>query len=380
MSIAKKLVNAGIKNTPPRKPLWQGPEKDGITFSMLSRFLVCRERFRIYFIEGLQSAPMFNQRLEYGNMWHACEEGVSAGGNIDYAFSALESYTVALGKTYPQSGEQIRHWYNVCKVQFPIYLQYWGSGTNFKGYKQLVQESVFDVPYKLPSGRMVRLRGKWDSIYKDKGRGIWLQENKTKGDIQPEQLRRQLTFDLQTMMYVSAFQSWQKLDDYGEPIRTPELTNKPIQGILYNVVRRPLSGGKHSIRQHAPTKNNPRGEPSEGFYKRLGKLIEEDCEFFFMRWEIGITQQDIEKFRNECLNPILEQLCEWWDWIKGNPNPFDYNNDPSSRLGMIGIHWRYPFGVYNVLDEGGSTDLDQYLADGNPTGLTRVEKLFPELQ
>ena len=28
-------------------PAWKGPEVDGITQSLLSKFLVCRERFRI---------------------------------------------------------------------------------------------------------------------------------------------------------------------------------------------------------------------------------------------------------------------------------------------------------------------------------------------
>ena len=35
--------------------------------------------------------------------------------------------------------------------------------------------------------------------------------------------------------------------------------------------------------------------------------------------------------------------------------------------------------VYNVLDEGGSSDLDAYLESGSEAGLQRIENLFPEL-
>src|SRR4051794_6290554 len=59
-------------------PLWKGPEEDGITFSLLSQFLVCRERFRVRVIEGLSAGGGFNHRIEYGSMWHTCEEALAA--------------------------------------------------------------------------------------------------------------------------------------------------------------------------------------------------------------------------------------------------------------------------------------------------------------
>ncbi len=47
---AKLLKEAGMK--PPKKRTeshWKGPHIDGISFSALSTFIVCRERFRLHY-------------------------------------------------------------------------------------------------------------------------------------------------------------------------------------------------------------------------------------------------------------------------------------------------------------------------------------------
>jgi hypothetical protein len=43
------------------------------------------------------------------------------------------------------------------------------------------------------------------------------------------------------------------------------------------------------------------------------------------------------------------------------------------------LHYRHPFGSVNWLDEGGASDLDEYLATGSEAGLQRIDDLFPEL-
>lgn len=368
-SLSKTLSSARKPAPPPKTSLWKGPEVDGITYSMLSRFLVCRERFRVAYVEGLQPADAFNHRMEYGQMWHVCEESllapVSTKGmvkphRVEWE-GPLETYARVLTRRYPQSQEQIVHWMNVCSVQFRAYVDAWARDDGMGGWRMTEPEKVFDTVYVLPSGRNVRLRGKVDAIWASEKKPLahLIQENKTKGDIDPELLRRQLTFDLQSMMYV---------------VGTQALGYKTRE-VMYNIVRRPLSGGRHSIRQHAPTKGNPRGESSAEFYKRLGGLIASDTEYFFQRWAVPVREVDVGKFRAECLDPILEQVSDWWGWISKTVSPFDY--DPHHGYGAC--HWRHPFGVWNALDEGGATDLDAYLADGSTAGLQRKDRLFEEL-
>ena len=363
-------------------PVWAGPSSPdpngGVTQSLLGRFLFCRERFRLLVVEGLKPADTFSHRLEYGNMWHVCEEALAQQGSSQPSLlwqRNLTTYCERLCRRYITQQDQIDKWYNVCKVQFPLYVDYWAKHQDVVDRTPLLQEQVFHVPYKLPSGRTVYLRGKWDAvdlIGKGKAAGIYLFETKTKGDINEQQLKRQLTYDLQTMLYLIA------LHDQAD-FEVPSLGPTTISGVRYNVIRRPLSGGRGSIVQHKPSRSNPFGEKKEDYYSRLGGLIAEAPQDYFMRWKVEIHSGDIAKFKRECLDPILEQLCTWWDWV--NDQSTEYHTNPGGRFfdANSGIHYRLPYGVYNPLLEGNVSDLDEHLATGGELGLTRTDNLFPEL-
>jgi PD-(D/E)XK nuclease superfamily len=362
-----------IKTKTVRSPLWAGPcdsgPQGGITFSLLSRFISCRERFRIAVIEGLRPVDSFNHRLAFGDMWHTCEQAL-ASGVTDWVHN-LCLHAQILCRRYPLQQEQVDHWYNVCRVTFPLYVDYWAKHPDVISRRPLLSEQLFNVPYQLPSARTVRLRGKWDSVDlvgEGKGARIILQENKTKGDVREAQLRRQLRFDLQLGIYLVALR-YTQMDSY-EP-----WGRLAIGGVRYNVIRRPLSGGKGSISRHKPKKSNPDGESKEAFFLRLRDIIAESPQDYFLRWDVGITPSGILKFRRECLDPILEQLCDWWEAMQDCDG--DYFRPPTPH-GYV--HWRHPFGVFDALNEGGSSDLDEYLETGSTVGLERAITLFPELE
>lgn len=380
--VGQALQKAGLTMPKNREPVWKGPEEDGITQSLLSRFLVCRERFRLLMVEGLKPAEGFNQRLEYGNMWHVCEEVFATSGNPIVSnpvadppwLKALKRLTKDLQLKYRNQQEQVVHWYNVCRTQFPIYIQYWKRHKDVMQRTPLLSEYSFAVPYTLPSGRVVKLRGKFDSVDivgKGKTASIWLMENKTKGDINETLLKRQLTFDLQTMLYLVALQTLCTMDIQPRNVALWNQGHKII-GVRYNVIKRPLSGGAGTIRKHQPTKSNPSGESDEEFYARLGGIITERSDEFFMRWNVEISQHDIETFKTQTLNPVLEQLCDWWEAITGAPSVVD-------SFSRTHQHYRMPYGLYNPMLEGDASDLDYYLATGDDTGLQRTTNLFPEL-
>jgi ribosome-associated protein YbcJ (S4-like RNA binding protein) len=374
------------------KPLWEGPESTsdngGITYSLLCRFLSCRERFRLYVVEGLRPFDTFNHRMEYGNLWHVCEEAYlkdTARGHPNRWENALYEYVTKLCDKYSTAQEQVMHWAEVCKVQFPLYLEYWSKHPDTANRTPLLQEQAFNVPYNLPSGRTVRLRGKWDSVDLVKSGGkasILIQENKTKGDIDEIQTLRQLSsgFDLQTMLYVVALKGERsRLDDSTIKNRLTYRDGEwrvhyPIGGVRYNVIRRPLSGGKGSIIRHKPTKSNPKGESPESFYRRLKSVIMDEPERFFYRWNVAIHEHDIKRFQRECLDPILEQLLKWWDWAGSGSDVWGKDVDGTD------IHWRTPYGIYDALKEGGESDVDAYMANGSKVGMQKVTTLFPELQ
>lgn len=393
-SLGAKLKKAKTKRRP-REPLWKGPEEDGVTQSLLNRFLMCRERFRLLVVEGLRPTDSFNHRIEYGNMWHICEEHQKAYPQIKRDWEpSLKDYAKKLCQQYLTQQEQIQHWYNVCKTQFPIYVDYWEKHQSKQHRVSLLQEQTFAVPYKLPSGRVVILRGKWDGVDllgKGRNTGIYLPEHKTKGDIKEEQIKRQLQFDLQTMFYLVALitQYESGVWEYGGDLKLPHACR--VRGVVYNVVRRPLSGGKGSIVRHKQkqyknkagqvTKTVPE-ETREHFYDRLRGIIAEEPETYFIRWKVEVSQADVERFKWEFLNPTLEQLCQWWDYIECQIDPFRPRAIDSIVTSEVpnDFHWRTPYGIYNVLAEGGATELDEYLATGSDLGLVRATTLFRELE
>ncbi len=361
---------------------------------MLSRFLSCRERFRLKYILGLEPRDTWNHRLGYGNMWHECEQAHAAGTDWH---SKLHAHTIEMCKRYPLQADEILKWYSVCKVQFPEYVKYWAEEPDVKNRTPLRQEQVFDVPYRLPSGRVVRLRGKWDSVdlireetegllgrHKQVVEGVWQQENKTKADVDKLQIERQLKFDLQTMFYHVALENLD-LEELFAAVGG-EGDGYPLLGVRYNVVRRPLSGGRGNISPHKAkyvkgVLKTP-AETMEQFYERLRHdYLAADPDYWFFRVRVEVSAHDVEVFSTTCLDPLLETVCIWYEQLTGR---WDKENNPDAVVygsdAIPPMNYRTPFGVYSALEEGGATEYDAYLATGSEAGLRRGEALFPELQ
>jgi hypothetical protein len=361
--LASKVKSVKIHSS---EPLWRGPcdpgPLGGITQSMIGNWLCDRERFRIKYVEGLRTVETFNHRLEYGHMWHACEEALAKG--VEWP-TALERYAQKLLVDHPTQQQEVEKWYMACRMQFPCYVDYWKKQKDVVNRTPLLQEEVFDVPYELSSGKVVRLRGKFDSvdlIGRGKEAGVYLQENKTKGDADEQAIKQQLRFDLQTNMYLVA------LREMGTG------TTCGLKGVRYNVIRRPLSGGKGSIKQKEATKNHP-AETAEEYWDRLQQYFLREPEAFFMRWTSEVSPQDLKEFERRCLIPILEQICCWYEMVASRSDPFSLKDNPFHWL-----HYQFPYGVTNMLMEGGANEYDVYIETGSRAGLKRRDSLFQELQ
>jgi hypothetical protein len=194
---------------------------------------------------------------------------------------------------------------------------------------------------------------------------LWLAEHKTKGEVDEVTIQKQLTFDIQVMFYLVAMAEAQKgglygLEKYGHP-----------RGVKFNVVRRPLSGGKGTIVRHKPTKSNPVGETEHDYYQRLRAYIADEPGTYFYRWTVDVTPEDVERFKREFLDPCLEFVCFWYD-------THTVKDRVTSSPGNM-CHWRTPYGLVGEITDGYGSDLDYYLDTGSTVGLVRSETLFPEL-
>lgn len=410
MSAADKLKGKRVEYR--KGPLWTGPEGEGpqggVTQSLIGRWLECRARFAVRMIEGWKGADQFNKYLEYGNMWHVCEEAHASGAeekHLDHWSNCLKLYCQNLAKKYPTQLDEVDHWYRTCKAQFPHYTTYWAKHPDVEARTPLMQEQMFDVPYSLPSGRVVRLRGKFDSVdliggssehctcgadrtgpsaeAHEKGcpaakaktvkglAGIWLQENKTKSEVDRAELEQQLKFDLQSMFYLVALTEGRNSIDW------PHDWDEPVLGVRYNVVRRPFSSGKGNIQRKMVNKTNKTEETKDDFFKRLSRdYFEAEPEYWFQRWKAEVSPTDVKRFRDECLDPILEAMCWWYDfqakYISTDRIKHDYS--PPN------LHWRHPYGVRNMVGEGFRSDVENYLETGSTVGLVQNDDPFPELK
>lgn len=367
------------------EPLWKGPESDhalgGVTQSLIGATLICSERARLKLIEGLAPPKEFNYKIEYGNMFHVCEEHTAAKKDwekplLTYARNLVDQWGNDLSA-------EINKWYNVCKVQYPIYLKNWKGHEDEKLRKPLYQEEVFKIPYKLPSGRTVYLRGKFDSV-DTIGKEIWIKENKAKGTVNKEKLLAELFLDLQSMTYSTAMVEDMKQKGYDKKFK--------FGGVRYNVIKRPLSQGEFCIKQKKGRgKANVGAETEKQFYDRLRTVIKDNTKYFFHRMKIGISQEDLGVFQGRCLNPILENLCddyEWWSWCKIlakevyalDKGVYDYKTREEVFPQHRRRHFLFPHGLFHTTLEGFTSPYDEYLQTGNKRNLVRIDNLFEELQ
>ncbi len=362
MSVEEKLANVKYVK---HQPLWAGPQSPhkngGVTQGLLGKFIACPTRYYALAVEGLVPRKRFSHKSEYGTMFHLCSEISERSGLGKGSWeNALARHTEKLCRLYPFEQDEVEKWYRVCRVQFPVYLDYWRAHLDPTVRTPLLQEQVFDVPYKLPSGRIVRLRGRWDAVEYSEG-GIWLVESKTKGDVDEVKIARRLTNDLQTMLYLIAMRQGLGTNSYIN-------CSAPIRGVRYNVVRRPLSGGKGTIKQL-------KTETIDQYYERLANYIREEPHTYFWRWQTEISSDDLETFEQRILIPYLERLCLWHEWKVLGQN--QTTNKVSSILNIL--HVCTPFGVPAVTDEYG-TEYDDWVLTGSEIGLDRTDVLFPELE
>lgn len=338
--------------------LWKGPLVDGITQSMLSRFLVCRERFRLYAIKGFREIEEWDDGLEYGNLFHFCLEEKLAGRNWE---RSLRKYIRELHKTYPTNTDEVNKWSTLCLHQFKIYLEHLKKTDRRLAVprRELAQEMKYDVFYDLPSGRRVRLRGMFDGIHV-RGDSIYLEEHKTKSYIDEQGIAETLDFNFQTMFYHIVLREMVKQRTFVFPSKFF------ITGTQYNVIRRPLSS-KYPIRQR-------KSETLAQFYKREASNIKNKPQEYFTNLRAVITSDKVEKFRQQCFDPLLQTISRWYDYM------LSCDGNPWEEEGSQDLHYRSPWGIFNPMFGGFRGPYYDYLSKGHTGSLQDVDTLFRELQ
>jgi len=177
------------------------------------------------------------------------------------------------------------------KAVLPMYFKYW------KKDLEEVEWDSLEGEFKLALNRnrldvnsgSTWMRGKMDgSLFKlnKKGkRGLWLFETKTKGRVEEGILLTRLPLDFQVHFYLTALRV---------------MKGKRPRGVIYNIIRRP------QIRQK-------KNESMHEFAVRCSADVKSRPEFYFFRYEVTISNEEMQAFRRE----LIILLRRFWHWSIG---------------------------------------------------------------
>lgn len=315
----------------------------GISYSLLSRFLVCRERFRLYAVEGMREAGGGKYAKEWGTYFHNLIELHAQHPNLS------PQGIIRRAKRVPMPTDEKR----IADIVFTQYMEHFAECD----YEYYAQEQEFRVPYSLPNGKKLYLVGKTDEIIKRPDGSLWIQENKTKEKINEYKIESGLISDLQTMMYAVCVEI---------------LFKRPVTGVVYNVIRKPSIRPK-TVKATKTTK--ARKESTVEFNQRLVDEIQNNPYHYFKRWELVFPPGHMEQWKRRSFDPILLDLYKWWESIKHDPfSPWETKDGSPNEH-----HWIKPFGVYDSMTTG-TGDFFDYLTRGISVGISVGNECFPELE
>lgn len=281
------------------KPAFYDIERDGITQGLLNCWRSCREMAWL-FLQGY-SLKRNSMGLVFGTIIHAVLEdiygmmqqkkilGIPTAKNVKWACLRVEKIWEKENPKASAEGIQLKELsLLLAEAILPLYFEYWHKDKTNLPWVGLEQE--FKIPYKLADGRKTFLRGKMDGIYKKNG--IWLFETKGKSQINEVNLVDTLGLDFQNNFYLS---------------NVRRLLNIQPSGVKYNVIRRTQmqQSKKENLKQ---------------FANRIIEDIEKRPEYYFLRFELSITKQELDKFDEE-LGIHIKEFYDWWDTKRGlRPN------------------------------------------------------------
>jgi RecB family exonuclease len=263
--------------------LW-GFASHGLSVSAIELFLLCPEQFRLKYAEGLRSFRT-SAALDFGNLWHwmlsrAHDTRYKKQMNLDRTLTEVDG---EWRLDHPQAYEkQIQEWQmSLAKTRalWPVYAKKFAGDWK---RKWLGVEKNFSVKYEITNKRTTKLHGIWDGVFED-SKQLWLQETKTKSQIDEFEIEDTLHLDNQVMMYL-----WTMQEVYG---RQPA-------GVEYNVIRNP--GMRLKAQETLPE-----------FERRLKEEIRRDDDHYFKRWRLTVTKEQLWEWRLTQLHQILLRIENW---------------------------------------------------------------------
>ena len=326
-------------------------KRDGMTQSAFVLWMVCKEQFRLKYMEGLTgrgvSIPlMFGSGMHY--VYETLYGEIQKGEGFDIedpkrrrllarAAERYKRWHVRTqrppGKMTTENLEKEYTAFTLMDIMWPMYVRRITSGID--KYLDLTERWKFlevEHTFAVREG-CILTRGMTDAIYRDKRERLWLLEHKNLSVIDEGYIMDTLSVNFQTMMYLNAL--------------THLYPRGQIGGVMLNITRRPL------LRQK-------KAETEEQFAVRISTDVADRPDWYFMRFECAVTPEDIMRWRMRTLMPLVRDFKAWYNAIVDGKCDTHYVNHEALR------------GIY-----GRASMCNAIL--GNRTGYYVRSKVHPEL-
>lgn len=315
---------------------WKGPAVDGITQSMIGRFLQDPYQFYLYAGLGLEERHTPEPNLVWGCGFHkALELLIPKEKRIqDLEEDELED-------TRKKVEAYLEYEFPGTPPTYAVSIMYMAQKYNdeYKEGDSFATEIVFNSQYTTRLGREVILRGKLDGLNHD--RTIML-EHKCKGRIDLQQTIAEVPYDLQVTMYALASKAGTVIYDL---IRIPDTQ--------YGM---PLRRQQQSPNSYIKELYTSRSWGDFPVYSKPHLWLQQA----YVYLEDEVIQENIDK----TLNPIIEAMCQYYDYCSSSTfdwqNPKHYNEvfykkpirqfDPMLTPKFKGSYWNFMTGQLS-LDE-----------------------------
>lgn len=263
--------------------MWKGPLVDGVTQSLISRFLRCPFSFYLYAILGLEDpGEGINENLIWGDAYHKGLEHRIQGDDLKESVEKMLEY---LNERYPNHPPSFPH---SLRRMLTLYRPMKGDWKT---------EVVIDRIHKV-RGHEFRQRGKKDGFteHDPNTEARTLAEHKCKGYIDPAATKDELVEDLQCNFYMFPFEiEWVHYDlikipdvqKYG-PARKYDQSPKEWVEMLY-------TGPVASYGNNYPINRYTHNWLHQGTYF------------------ISLEQQEL--YWDQVINPILLRMLEWYEYV-----------------------------------------------------------------
>lgn len=297
------------------------PERDGVTFTLLTTFKQCREKARLV-LQGWTSRQS-TLGLVFGGLVHALNQRIYEDvrdGRLkklpdeSYFKLRIKQLEREWKKENPRAdSDTLQHLeFSLILIEgiMPTYFRYWKKDFDLL-WERVEAEFKWPVKIELPSGRKAStfIRGKIDgSFKKGKGKRPWLFETKSKsrlGESGENNLADILPHELQVNVYM-LYLMW---------------VDKQVPGgVLYNIIRRP------QLRQK-------KFETVKAFAKRVANDVKLRPEYYFVRMQMSVEKKDLDRMEME-LRDLVSDFLLWWN---GHAGHYKNSDACENKYGVCGF-------------------------------------------